>query len=360
MQRHLAANGRMPRDLFGLEPAPRTPPVLLLSACDRQQAALERHETDPRRTLLRLQLPVRPDPRSYRDWSWVSIPLAVPPTVPAGAVLHLPALRVAGGKARAEMAFTHVVPAVRRDGHAVALGVDWGLNTLLSAGPARLNPDATITALGHGARYRASGVLAKAHRLRRQAERLHPKTGHYERLAAGQEHHPLAARLEALRDEARHVADRRMHLNDALAVSAARWAVDQALTAGAAVVYVEDLRTLEARGMGKTLNTRLSQTVRGRVLKRMRHIAAGHGIAVVTVPPRGTSGTAPAAWGHCGTARPPTSRTCRGGSGFVPVVPMAGRPGPGGVAADRRPRPRPPAQDGYRPQDRRHAGPRRR
>jgi hypothetical protein len=45
--------------------------------------------------------------------------------------------------------------------------------------------------------------------------------------------------------------------------------------------------------MGKTLNTRLSQTVRGRVLKRMRHIAAGHGIAVVTVPPRGTSGNCP-------------------------------------------------------------------
>jgi hypothetical protein len=45
--------------------------------------------------------------------------------------------------------------------------------------------------------------------------------------------------------------------------------------------------------MGKTLNTRLSQTVRGQVVDRLRHMAAEHGIAVVTVPPRGTSRCCP-------------------------------------------------------------------
>jgi hypothetical protein len=59
----------------------------------------------------------------------------------------------------------------------------------------------------------------------------------------------LTAKTAVLRDEARHVADRRSHLNDALAWSAARWAADQALAAGASVVYVEDLRSMEARGM---------------------------------------------------------------------------------------------------------------
>jgi Putative transposase DNA-binding domain len=50
-----------------------------------------------------------------------------------------------------------------------------------------------------------------------------------------------------------------------------------------------DLRTLEARGMGKTMNTRLSQTVRGQIADKIRHLAAEQGIAVVTVPARGTS-----------------------------------------------------------------------
>ena len=45
--------------------------------------------------------------------------------------------------------------------------------------------------------------------------------------------------------------------------------------------------------MGRTLNTRLSQTVRGQITARLRHIAAEHGIAVVTVPPRGTSKNCP-------------------------------------------------------------------
>ena len=40
------------------------------------------------------------------------------------------------------------------------------------------------------------------------------------------------------------------------------------------MIYVEDLRSLEARGMGRTLNTRLSQTVRGQITDRMRHLAA--------------------------------------------------------------------------------------
>jgi hypothetical protein len=91
------------RDVFDLESAPKAARMLLLSACDRQQATIERSETDPRRVLLRLQLPVRPDPRSYRDWTWVAYPVTVPPTVPAGAVLHLPALRITGGTVRADL-----------------------------------------------------------------------------------------------------------------------------------------------------------------------------------------------------------------------------------------------------------------
>jgi IS605 OrfB family transposase len=291
--RYQRGHGRLPDGVTDMEAPPRVPPALILAACDRQQAVLERHETDPRRALLRLQLPTRPDPRGYSDWTWVAIPLVLPPTVPTSAVLHLPTLRVSGGRVMADVAFTQQVPQARRNGHTIALGIDWGLNMLMSAGACRLAPDGTITALGAGAQYRAAGVLAKTHRLRRQGEHLHAKLGHHERLIAGSDDHPLTAKAQVLRDEARHVAGLRSHLNDALAWSAARWAADQALAAGATVVFVEDLRSMEARGMGRTMNTRLSQAVRGQIVERLRHIAAEHGIAVVTVPPRGTSRNCP-------------------------------------------------------------------
>ena len=281
-------HGRLPADVFELEPAPPMALVLPLSACDRQQATMERHDGDPGRALLRLQLPTRADPGSYRDWTWVACPVTLPPTIPANAVLHLPALRVKGGKVRADLAYTHPVPKPARSGHTVALGVDWGLNTLLSAGAARLHADGTITALGAGAQYRANGVLAKQHRLRRQGERLHAKADQYQRLTDGGGR-PLTARRQVLAEEARRVAERRSNLNDALAGSAARRAVDQAIAAGATVIYVEDLRSMEARGMGRTMNTRLSQTVRGQIVDRVRHTAAEAGIAVVAVPARNTS-----------------------------------------------------------------------
>ena len=281
-------HGRLPVDVFELESAPRVARMLLLSACDGQQATLERAD-DPGRVLLRLQLPTRPDPRSYADWAWVACTVPLPPTVPADAVVHLPTLRIHHGRVRADLAYTHPVPQTRRAGHTVALGVDWGLNTLLSAGAARLHADGCITALGAGGMFRAGGVLAKQHRLRRLSERLHAKADRYQRPAGADTEHVLTAKLQVLRDEIRAVSARRSNLNDALAWSAARWTVDQAIAATATVIHVEDLRSMEARGMGRTMNTRLSQQVRGRIVDRMRHLAAEAGIAVVAVPARNTS-----------------------------------------------------------------------
>jgi transposase-like protein len=284
-------NSRLPADVFEMEPTPRVSRMLLLAACDGQQASIERSEAEPAKVLLRLQLPTRPDPQAYRDWTWVACTITLPPTVPANAVLHLPTLRIVGGKVRADLAYTHPVPKTQRSGHTVALGVDWGLNTLLSAGVAQLNDDGTITAPGAGAQFRAGGVLAKQHRLRRQSEQLHAKTDQYTRLADP----ALDGRTAVLTEEIRRVSERRSHLNDALSWSAARWAVDQAVAAGATVICLEDLRSMEAGGMGRTQNTRMSQTVRGQIADRMRHLAAEVGIAVVTVPAANTSKHCP----HC-------------------------------------------------------------
>jgi IS605 OrfB family transposase len=228
---------------------------------------------------------------AYRDWTWVACPIMLPPTVPPNAVLHLPTLRITGGTVHAGLAYTHPVPKTRRTAHTVALGVDWGLNTLLSAGAVRAHDDGSIPTLGHGARFRAAGVLAKQHRLRRHSERLNAKIDHYERL----NNPALSGKAAVLTEEIRRVSARRSNLGDALARAAARWAVDQAIAAGATVIYLEDLRSMEAKGMGRTMNTRLSQTVRGQITDRMRHLAAETGIAVVTVPPSNTSKHCP----HC-------------------------------------------------------------
>jgi hypothetical protein len=56
-------------------------------------------------------------------------------------------------------------------------------------------------------------------------------------------------------EDLNRVCARRSNLNDALAASAARWTVDQAITAGATVIYLEDLRSMEAKGMGRSLRS---------------------------------------------------------------------------------------------------------
>jgi hypothetical protein len=167
--------------------------------------------------------------------------------------------------------------------------VDWGLNTLLSAGAACFHDDGRITALGAGGMFRAAGVLAQQHRLRRHSELLHAKAERYQQLIGKDGRQTLIGKHAVLAGELRAVSARRSNHNHALAWAAARWAVDQAVAAGATVIYLEDLRSMEARGMGRAHNARLSQAVRGQIADRIRHLAAEVGIAVVTVPARHTS-----------------------------------------------------------------------
>jgi hypothetical protein len=357
IQRFVKAEGRLPQDVFELEGRPRVARMLLLAACDAQQATLARDEVNPRAAQLRLQLPDTPDPRGYRDWSWVAIPLAVPVTVPDRGALHPPALRLAGGRVFADVAFSHAVPKPARTGHTVALGVDWGLNTLLSAGAVRLDAQGRLRTLGAGAQFRAAGVLAKQHRLRRLSEKLHAKADHYERPAASRARlrrapdEALTARHTALVRELARVGARRSHLNDALAASAARWTVDQAIAAGATVIHAGDLRSMEAKGMGRSLNTRLSQQVRGAITDRIRHLAAEVGIAVVTVPAANTSRHCPRCLlplRHCAAPDRPTRAgpSGRAGSGPCARTPVAGGRG---TATRRRGSASPPAASPTRP-----------
>jgi hypothetical protein len=285
-----ARDGMLPTGLTGAEDPPKSAFQTVLAAADKQLVTVERvAEHD---MVLHVQLPLCERPASRRDWAWHALPVRVPPTVPADARVCTPTLRVAAGRVRVDLPFTVIVAFAPASGHTVGLGVDWGVNTLLTGVVGTLEGGRVRTD-GRPLTYDATTVSAKLHRLRGHREHLAAKRDHSAALLAGTT--PADSRFAHLHDqhaalavEHERVCARIRHLNHALAWSAARWAVDQAVASGATVLYLEDLATLEARGHRKG-NAALSGQVRGAVVDAVRHLAAKVKITVVTVPARGTS-----------------------------------------------------------------------
>ncbi|MHB8395040.1 MAG: nuclease/transposase family protein [Candidatus Dormibacteria bacterium] len=289
----VAAQGHLPQGLEELEDQPQVFPQLLLSACDRQAVTLTR--TTGSFATLRVQLPKSSKPRSRQDWSWVSIPVRLPPTVPEAAELHTPTLRVKAGRVLVDLPFTVEAPVIPRAGHQVGLGLDWGINTFLVGALAKVVFDRgrrRVITDGIPLRFGASGAIAKWHNLRKEGEFLRRKISHLERLRGEWGPHPLDAKLALVRAHHQNLLARQRQLGHGIAWAAARWAVDQAICSGATVIYVEDLATLEP-ALGRKVNARISASVRGQFQDALRHLGAKAGCAVVTVPARGTSAICP-------------------------------------------------------------------
>ncbi|MBT2227551.1 zinc ribbon domain-containing protein [Nonomuraea sp. NEAU-A123] len=292
-------HGVFPAGLTELEGPPKVAAQVVLAAADRQLLTLQR--AGSRSARLRVRLPLVESPASAREWAWHLLPVALPPTVPPEAALCAPTVRVAKGRVCVDLPFRIPIGFAPATGHVVGCGFDWGLNTLLTGVAGRLAGERVVCD-GRSFAYDASGVSAKLHRLRAEREHLAAKHRHLERLLAGitpvdSRYVALSTACQALGVEHERLRARIRHLNKALTWSAARWAVDQATAAGASVIYVEDLATLEARGRRGSVNARLSGQVRGQIVEAIRHLAAKHAIAVVTVPARGTSRYCP----RCGT-----------------------------------------------------------
>lgn len=278
-------NGRMPGHLCDMEGLPRLAPELLLAACDKQLVYVERAESNI--CGLRVRLPTRPDPQTGDDWAWVQLRVNLPLTVSAQARLHTPTVRVVEGRVRIDLPFSDPVP-TPAEHHQRALGLDWGVSTLLTGTIGQIYTDSRdrqrVATDGVPLRYDATGISAKLGRLRSQRECLAAKLDQRQLLgmvstALVIEHERCCAKIR--------------HLNRGLAHSAARWALGQAQALGCTAIYVEDLATLESRGMSRKLNARLSGQVRGQVYEALRHQAAKVGIVVVSVPARGTSAGCP-------------------------------------------------------------------
>lgn len=175
--RFLRGRGRLPADVTGTEATPRVPGVLVPAACGRQQARIERYETGPWRTLLRLRVPVRPGSRSYRNWSRV--------------------LRVHGRRFRVGAAFTHQVPAARRNGMRPAPGSGWGVNILLPAGAVQLREPGRSRHSG-GCSVRGMQGAGRSPSDPPPREQPHARLDQYDRLIAERQDHPLTGRAAVL------------------------------------------------------------------------------------------------------------------------------------------------------------------
>ncbi|WP_405893629.1 zinc ribbon domain-containing protein [Streptomyces sp. NBC_00104] len=296
---HVAEHGQLPAGLCALEGPPQVAGQVLLAAMDRQQVTLTR--VDAATARLRVKLPLRAAPATGRDWAWHMLDIRLPGTVAPDAVLHTPTLRpTPAGRIAVDLPHSRPTPATKPTGHRGAVGFDWGVNTLLTGTLGRLagkGQTSRVVTDGRPLVFDATVISTALHRLRGVRERLAAKRDHYRALADGLGSPHLAwgghlERARALQAEHVRVCARIRQLNAALARAAARWAVDQAAALGASVIYLEDLATLEARGHRKG-NARLSGQVRGAVAEAIRHLGAKAGIAVVTVPARGTSKLCP-------------------------------------------------------------------
>ena len=293
-------DGRLPMDLIELEHLPATSGQVLLAAADKQLVTIQR--TGPDSAALRVQLPLRDHPATPAQWAWHTIQFALPEHVPACAGLCIPTFRITDDRVRVDLPWRIPIPTAARAGHTVAIGLDWGVNTLLTGTLGKLADTSTgirVVSDGRMLRFDATGVSAKLHRLRINRERVSTRRERYLRLLGG----PLArepdgqpalllAKEKILAVEHQRICDRLRRLDRALAWAAARWAVEQAHALEATVIYVEDLATLESRGR-RNGNARLSGQVRSVVVDAIRHLAAKTSIAVVTVQARGTSKRCP-------------------------------------------------------------------
>ncbi|BAH48779.1 hypothetical protein ROP_05320 [Rhodococcus opacus B4] len=125
---------------------------------------------------------------------------------------------------------------------------------------------------------------------------LHRKAARLTQLATNAEPEArtqLEAKIAVLNEHRTAAGAKRVKINRELGFHFARQTADYATAAGATVIAVEDLTTLETRGHGRVNNNRAAQSARRKAITALAHTAASVGITVVSVPARGSSAQCP-------------------------------------------------------------------
>src|SRR5574340_292630 len=146
-------------------------------------------------------------------------------------------------------------------------------------------PDGLVSTY-RGWTYDDRGLGVKLARLQTEGQSLHRKAARLTRLAATappEVRARLDARIAVLDAHRTAIGAKRGRINRELAFHFARQVTDHATAAGAQVIAVEDLASLEPRGHGP-VNNRAAQSARRKAVDALAHTAAGVGGSVVAVP----------------------------------------------------------------------------
>lgn len=298
---YLARHPATPEDELRIPlmmPAPTLRPLLNLGAVDKQLAILN-HTED--RLTLRLKAPTSATPDTRADWPWHTLEFAIPSHLRTRALMawHLPTIRASGAdRMVVTFAYTEAVPDVcPRAGINRMLGVDWSPSVF--AVSAMVEREATDGCLVSNYRARVfddRGLGVKLRRLQEGSEQLHAKIARITALLNGSApspHEDLAKKKRILQIEAALINRKRRMLNRELAFLFARHMVDVALQTDATAIALEDLRSLQAGGIGRLNNNMTSQSARRKGAESLTHVAARYGLQVIVVDPKGTSASCP-------------------------------------------------------------------
>ncbi|MFD6856683.1 zinc ribbon domain-containing protein [Rhodococcus sp. NPDC060090] len=277
-----------------IQTPPQVSAMARLAAADKQLAELT---VTGNTMVLTVKLPTAAVPTGRAQWRAVRLTAVLPPHLHGRAVTawHLPTLLLDGRGLLLQCAATEAVPTSELSTATVAVGVDWSPSTLGAAAIASESPEGLVSDF-QGYTYDDRGLGIKLARLQQEGQQLHRKSARLRRLA---ENAPPKLRMEldakiAVLDANRTaIGAKRGKINRELAFHFARQVTDYATAADATVIAVEDLSALEPRGRGRVNNNRAAQSARRKAADALAHTAAGVGVAVVTVPARGSSALCP-------------------------------------------------------------------
>ncbi|WP_072937601.1 zinc ribbon domain-containing protein [Rhodococcus koreensis] len=273
---------------------PQVAAMARLSAADRQLAQITPAGDE---LVLTVKLPTSPVPAGRAQWRRVRLTATIPTHLHGRAITdwHLPTLVLDHRGLLWRCAATELVPDCDLGSASVAVGVDWSPSTLGAAAITTEDP-AGLSSDYRGFTYDDRGLGTKLARLQTEGQMLHRKAARLTRLAATAPPE-VRARLEdkiaVLNEHRTAVGAKRGKINRELGFHFAHQVTDYAEAAGAQVIAVEDLTTLETRGHGRVNNNRAAQSARRKAVTALAHTAAGVGVAVVAVPARGSSAQCP-------------------------------------------------------------------
>ncbi|MEU2001938.1 zinc ribbon domain-containing protein [Rhodococcus sp. NPDC019627] len=273
---------------------PRTSVMARLSAADRQLSQITVADGV---MVLTVKLPTTAAPTGRAHWRRVRLIAAIPPHLHTRAITdwHLPTLVLDHRGVLLRCAATEHVPTTDLNAATTAVGVDWSPATLGAAAIVTERPDGLVSDY-RGFTYDDRGLGIKLARLQAEGQHLHRKAARLTRLAATappEVRANLENKIAVLDAHRTAVGVKRGKINRELAFHFGREVTDYAIAAGAKVIGVEDLSTLETRGHGRVNNNRAAQSVRRQAVDALAHTAAGVGVTVVSVPARGTSALCP-------------------------------------------------------------------